>query len=502
LLKRSSKEIESAMLTLELEETTMGCLDIELKNTFSLDLGEVDQSLLKFQEEDKASLMEQIEEQRVRVTAAEKKLRKHAFTSIIDIANELMNEDNDDGRELSNALKNTRVAEDRLQADDLAKFAKSAVVVKRKLRKLAKGNPDVDPEMLLLQAEKVKEIELEDSSWDDMLAISKALIAYGCLVPERKIEVDDEFDDLEDQTFEVTPAGRDVGMLSFEKSLWGFSAMGGTWDVIGASSKLDEMKSAMKVFEEDMSLFDDESEEDEVESNIQPYMPRKEAEDLVSYLRYLSPAEMAGYVSCLVTGDTGRSSLSSIDVFSRLSPSQQRSIQVLLDCTERLMDVQRQYLVDERTCNCQFDVTNCEVVTAWANGCTWNEALVMSGAAPGDLTRVIGRAMDAVRQLGSLKFNPLRKSDVDDDVVVDPFARGIHPDIRRLCREAGKAMNRYPVKDTLPFEAEEEDMFDEDEDADDEIDEEVDDEIDDDVEFADVESEEMDGSSDSVGVEN
>ncbi len=99
--------------------------------------------------------------------------------------------------------------------------------------------------------------------------------------------------------FVVVGGVRDVGMLSFEKSLWGFPAMGGTWDVIGASSKLDEMKSAMKVFEEDMSLFDDESEEDEVESNIQPYMPQKEAEDLVSYLRYLSPAETVPYTHTL-----------------------------------------------------------------------------------------------------------------------------------------------------------------------------------------------------------
>ena len=68
--------------------------------------------------------------------------------------------------------------------------------------------------------------------------------------------------------------------------------------------------------------------------------------------------------------------------------------------------------------------------------------------------------MDAVRQIGSLKFNPLRRDDLDGDVMANPFARGIHPDIRRLCREAARAMNRYPVKDPLPFEVEEEDIFD------------------------------------------
>jgi hypothetical protein len=67
--------------------------------------------------------------------------------------------------------------------------------------------------------------------------------------------------------------------------------------------------------------------------------------------------------------------------------------------------------------------------------------------------------MDAVRQIGSLKYNPLRKADLQGEPVANPFARGIHPDIRRLCRDAARAMNRYPVKDPLPFEAEEEDIF-------------------------------------------
>lgn len=96
-----------------------------------------------------------------------------------------------------------------------------------------------------------------------------------------------------------------------------------------------------------------------------------------------------------------------------------------------------------------------------ANGCTWSEALEMSGVAPGDLTRIIGRAMDAVRQFGNLKYYPLRKDDIGGTATVDPLKRGIHPELRKLCREAAQAMNRYPVKDTLPFEAEEEDMFDE-----------------------------------------
>lgn len=70
--------------------------------------------------------------------------------------------------------------------------------------------------------------------------------------------------------------------------------------------------------------------------------------------------------------------------------------------------------------------------------------------------------MDGLRQIGALKYNPLRKKDFSqgDGEWVDPFSRGIHPEIRRLCREAAREMNRYPVKDPLPFEVTEEDVVD------------------------------------------
>ena len=70
--------------------------------------------------------------------------------------------------------------------------------------------------------------------------------------------------------------------------------------------------------------------------------------------------------------------------------------------------------------------------------------------------------MDGLRQIGALKYNPLRKNDFSQGQgdLVDPFSRGIHPEIRRLCREAAREMNRYPVKDPLPFEVTEEDIID------------------------------------------
>jgi hypothetical protein len=40
---------------------------------------------------------------------------------------------------------------------------------------------------------------------------------------------------------------------------------------------------------------------------------------------------------------------------------------------------------------------------------------------------------------------------------VETESRGIHPEVRRLCRDAAKAINRYPVKDPLVFASDEDD---------------------------------------------
>jgi hypothetical protein len=106
------------------------------------------------------------------------------------------------------------------------------------------------------------------------------------------------------------------------------------------------------------------------------------------------------------------------------------------------------------------DISSCEVVTAWAAGCSWNEALELADAPPGDLVRTLSRALDGLRQLGNLPFTPLRRGDLGDtsstlSKVAVP--RGLHPEVRKLCRDAAKAINRYPVKDYLTFEIDEED---------------------------------------------
>jgi hypothetical protein len=130
------------------------------------------------------------------------------------------------------------------------------------------------------------------------------------------------------------------------------------------------------------------------------------------------------------------------------------------------------------------DISNCEVVTAWAGGCSWSEALELSGAAPGDLARTLSRALDAMRQLGNVPFTPIRKYDLDGKGSPEP--RGLHPDIRRLCREAARAINRYPVKDTLSFESSTEDDDNDKEDDDLDDDNKEDDDLDDDKEGDDL----------------
>lgn len=53
-------------------------------------------------------------------------------------------------------------------------------------------------------------------------------------------------------------------------------------------------------------------------------------------------------------------------------------------------------------------------------------------------------------------------------------SRGIHPEVRRLCRDAARAISRYPVKDPLAFASvgeDDDDDDDEEEDFDDDLEE-------------------------------
>ena len=209
LLKRTSKSYVGASRVLELEQTTLEYLETELKDLTAIGLDQEEELLGSILDDDQKNLMEQIEVQRKRTREANKDVRKNPFSGIAEVANKIMEEGDAESRELYSALRATGRTESSVGADDLCKFAKSSVVVKRKLRKLATSNPGLDPETLLMQAEKVDDIK--DDSWDSMIAITKVLVAYGCLATSEGALIDDA--SFEERTFEVTPAGADVGML-------------------------------------------------------------------------------------------------------------------------------------------------------------------------------------------------------------------------------------------------------------------------------------------------
>merc|ERR1712157_656642 len=125
-----------------------------------------------------------------------------------------------------------------------------------------------------------------------------------------------------------------------------------------------------------------------------------------------------------------------------LTRAQQRVLQSSILVSEQLMEVQQRLGV---YLPCRIEVMFAPLVTAWAEGKTWNEVLELSDLAPGDLARILHRTLDALRQFSNLPFHPVRRIQETG---------GIHPDIKTLCKEAVKTMDRYPLKDPLPFDEE------------------------------------------------
>lgn len=471
-LKQSSKSLLSILKMLELEESTCTYLQNEL-NRFG-ENKEDDAIYAEMVNEDKMGILEQIEVQQERLASIEKEVRKHPFSTIATIANEILDEDTPESAILRGALRNARgIADDgglMITAEELSSFAKSSVVAQRQIRKLSSANPDKDPQALLDQASRVEFIR--DGSWDDMVSIVKTLVAYGCLEMQNCDGLQTDRDLLEKATYSITPAGENVGMLGFENSLWALVAVGGAWDVVGASANLDRFREAMESLDADEDFVDFEN---GAASDATERAPRaqQEAETLLSLVLSMTPGELAGYIAAIVAEGSRGSGPSVVELFHNLSPLQQRVIQSSLTSLERLADVQKNFDVDLSTRQITLDITSVQVVTAWANGCSWNEALQLSGQTPGDLARTLSRVLDAVRQLGNLPFTPVRKDDLqttEKDSSKIRMPRGIHPEIRRLCRDAATLINRYPVKDPFSFEEAENDDYD------DQVDDDLDDE--------------------------
>ena len=454
LLKKTSKSFLGKTKMLELEKSTLDFLNDEIEKMKSSELE--DEMYAEMVKEDRTSLLEQIEAQQERVLLLEKEFRKHPFTAIANIANEIMAEDCPEGEILLDRYRSAReepiASRSWLTAYELSTFAKSAIVARRNTRKLATVAEEIDQPTSRQQIEDAD--SLSDGTWEDTLAIIKTLVAYGCLEVIGSSEIPQDKKSWEQSIYSITPAGMNVGMLGFENSLWALIAMGGAWDVSGASSNLDEFHRAMDALESD-NWYDDEAAVAPEES-IEVPVAQQEAEKLLSLIRNMSPAELAGYVATIVSegsrgGGGGPSSV--VEAFHQLTPLQQHTVQTSLQCLERFSEIQRLNNVDMNTRQANMDITTVEVVTAWADGCTWNEAIQISGGVPpGDLARTLSRVLDAVRQLGNLPFTPVRKYDLDNSDTVHRVSRGIHPDVRRLCRDAATAINRYPVKDPFSFE--------------------------------------------------
>jgi superfamily II RNA helicase len=466
LLKKSSKSYAGMVTMLKLETVSLEYLEKELAESRDCSTDYADYLTTGNENENEPELAEQVDMQRKRVEKTTKEVNTHPFTFIAAAASNLLYDDSFDVRQLRNELRLARGIDsdddegrELLSADELSTFAKSAVVLRRKTRKLAKATGGANMEAIVQEAG----YDTTEDSWDDFLSITRTLVAYGCLTTRLPLSDDTP---MENAKFDLTPAGLNLGMLGFENSLWALTAMGGAWDVTHASYRLDEFRDALKSLE-----LEDEDIGDVIISKARP---QQEADALVSLLRRMSPSELAGYVSSLISEDSRGGGLSVVEMFQRVTPLQQQVVQKSLLCLERLIEVQKLNMVDEATRVCNMyvawafagllmrrwylcsplnwlysDISNCEVVTAWADGCSWSEALQISGSPPGDLARILGRVLDAVRQFGNLPFAPVRREDGTDQTAA--VSRGLDPEVRRLCREASRAMNRYPVKDPLAF---------------------------------------------------
>jgi hypothetical protein len=353
LLKKTSKSFIGASRVLELEQTTLQCLESELgaiRDAYTdEDLGVLGDII----SEDEQQLISQIEVQRRRTAVTEKEVRYHPFTAIARAANEIMARGSAEGVSLARALARARRETEESSAslaltpDELSSYSKSSVVLQRKARKLAlKSGLDTGS---VVEASEVR--ESRDDSWDDLLAITRTLVSYGCLSIDRPF-ADDL--DLEKLTYALTPAGTNVAMLGFENSLWCVVAIGGAWDVVSASSRLDAYDRLVPEYG-DMDVNGSHNEDGARGANLDVPGPQKEAQTLVAQLRGLSSSELAGYVSCLVSESSNRlDGRSVVDLFQRLTSDQQRVVQSSLLAMERLMEVQKRYSVDESTRTCSL----------------------------------------------------------------------------------------------------------------------------------------------------
>jgi len=438
-LKKVSKRHSGCAQMLELEQSTLKYLERELRerpDDIDLDLP------ADMIDNEKSELLAEIKTQRQRVLKGEREVNDSMMSVIAKVANNRMKAED----ETAEALKNTLAAvRESYNSEGSFILQEGGILEPGELNFYVKNCSKKNRAPLLALTTSAPSEDAEDENWSQTLAILNVLESYGCIVKATESESADS------STYYVSSGGTHVGGLGMDNSLWTLTALGGAFDVAYESAELDKFQDALSFLgiEDDSNDEDDEIEEDS-DDFVNIPKPQRESEKLVRELCELSASEMAGYVSALVI-DAPRNSDSAIASFQKLTYNQQRVVQGALLAMERLNEVQRKFSLDDSIGKSQLELNACDVVTRWAAGDSWSDVLLMSGAAPGDLVRTLSRCLDALKQLGNVPYIPARGFD-GDGVTIRTEASGLHPRIRALCRDAAAEMDRYPVKDIMPFE--------------------------------------------------
>jgi superfamily II RNA helicase len=382
LLKKASKSFAGLYQILNLEESTLSYLQKELDVTTNIDSAMDEDGLSDLLSEDNINIEEEMTRQRKRIQDAREDVSNHIMTALAVEANTVLRSSLSIVPDMKAALAVSRKNNSDVNQDDnmtpfeLTAYAKSSVTLNRKKRKQKNAAKDsgFDESSIIGVLNAAEE---EDDSLEDLMALINVLQSYGCITPS-----DDSKRNPAHISYRITTAGENVGLLGLDNALWFLSAMGGAWDVVGASAELDKFKNEMNSMYDDRTLdglFDMDNDtisapkEKEQTINAVP-LPQIEASSLTDLLRNLLPEEIAGYVSCLVA-DGGRrdGNTSVLAAFQNLSSAQQRVVQSSLLALERLTEVQNKFSVDEGTSKVSLELATCEVVTAWTAGCSWNE---------------------------------------------------------------------------------------------------------------------------------
>jgi hypothetical protein len=361
----SSKAFLGLERRLVLEKQTLDYLELELDSTQKLNL-EADfddtDAIQQIAQDDMTNMLDLVNVQRSRLLEIENEISRHPFTFISTVVNKLLIEsrlediqyemlttlslarDNNDSSELQTPLT----------PSELASFLKSFVIADRMARKAANKRADRDTEH-----EEEQDLNrpmsqfVDDDSWNDFISITKVLLVYGCLAaditvaPDEKSTVDSSLRIGDNATFTVTPAGSNVGLLGLENSLWVLVALGGASDTIKTPSDVR--------FDKRLSN-DEEGENSSSDSNI-PEGPLLHQQQLVEALRTMTPSELAGYVSCIISEDSRSNfGLSVVDEFQRFTLAQQDATQRLLYVMDRFKEIQNLFGVDSKCGSCNMYV--------------------------------------------------------------------------------------------------------------------------------------------------